>query len=273
MPPQSVWSTIPLGLPRRPLVEVLTLGAWVIVLLFVIALGLYLWNERTTLWSLLTLTPLAQSRQAAAMVGLLFFIPLALAVLGANTFDVEGGTRYLLISWQASSIMLAIFFTRFAGRFKALGLILMTFYVLQMGLVNLLFSAAWYFDKDTPTPYAPEEVSALEDYLSQNDLWVGYAHYWDSYTLDFVTEERLTIAPFNGADRYPKYSRLVADSPVQVFVFRSEDSPPDTGQMEDLVRFLTQEQVFPPLQTRLADQVVVRQHRIASWEVWVVGDP
>jgi len=284
MPPQSVLpithsqSAHPPGFLQSPLHEVVTVGLWIIVLLFVTALGLYVWNERTTLWSLLTLTPLTQSRQAAAMLGLLFFIPLALAVLGANTVDAVAGVRYSLITWQASSIMLAIFLIRFVVRFKVLGLILIMFYVLQMGIVNLAFGAAWYFDKDTP--YAPEEVAALEDYLAQNDLWLGYADYWDSYTLDFVTEERLIIAPYSGTNRYPRYSDLVSASPVQVFLFKSDNSPPNTGRMEDLVAFLKGEQETKPLAgpthprklERLARQIVLQQQQVASWKVWVVAD-
>jgi len=284
MPSQSVLSSIhpqsmhPPGLLQSPLHEVVTGGLWIIVLLFVIALGLYVWSERTTLWSLLTLTPLTESRQAAAMLGLLFFIPLALAVLSGNMVNFAAGIRYSLITWQASSIMLAIFLARFVGRFKVLGLILMAFYVLQMGIVNLAFGAVWYFDKYTP--YAPEEVAALEDYLAQNDLRRGYANYWDSYTLDFVTEERLIIAPYSGIDRVPRYSNLVNASPVQVFLFEPDYSPPDTGRMEDLLAFLRREKernpsegpVHPQKLERLASQVVLQQQQVASWKVWVVAD-
>ena len=123
-------------------------------------------------------------------------------------------------------------------------------------------------------------MAALEDYLAQNDLRLGYADYFDSYTLDFVTEERLIIAPYIGQDRYPRYSDLVKASPVQVFLFRSDNSPSDTGRMEDLVAFLKRTEdgnlfagpVDSRTLERLANQIVLQQQQVASWKVWVVAD-
>src|SRR3972149_7842727 len=86
--------------------------------------------------------------------------------------------------------------------------------------------------------YDTQQVEVLERYLAENGVRYGYADYWGAYTLDFLLEEGVILAPFNGIDRYLPYSRAVGSAPKLAYVFPAGNAPAPSGLFEDLKLFL-----------------------------------
>jgi hypothetical protein len=198
-------------------------------------------------------------------------IPLILAVLSANTMDITSA-RYLLIAWQAGSVILAIFIAKLAGRSRVLGLALVGLWVMLVGIGNLLEVGAYWHDRREA--YSPAAVSALEGFLTENNVQGGYADYWIAYPLDYVTEERLTFAPYNGMDRYPGYSERVASLPVHAYLFPQNAIPQQARRAADIVRRLNlNEGAGPPipwLSEHVGKQAVLERRTVRNWDVWLV---
>ena len=51
---------------------------------------------------------------------------------------------------------------------------------------------------------------ATIDCLRRNGIRGGYAEYWTAYKLTFLAQESIVVAPTDGIDRYPKYTRVRA---------------------------------------------------------------
>ena len=68
-------------------------------------------------------------------------------------------------------------------------------------------------------------LSALDvkllKFLEKEQLYFGYANYWDSYRLTFLTHERFIISPRLGEHiRYKPYDQLVKVSKHPFYLFR-----------------------------------------------------
>lgn len=241
-------------------------------ILAITAVGVFIWTERIALWSLVSLSPLSQTEGRAVTWGLLFGLPIVLVVLGGNVYHVYQ-VRYLIISWQTGSVILALFLIRLARKSKVLGLGLIGLWVVQVGIGNL--TAIGQFWDTQRELYSPQAISAVEEFLTQQHVTGGYADYWTAYPLDFLTEERLIFAPYNGIDRYPAYSQKVANLPVQALLLPigviSESS-----NIDNVTQALTVGTVGGPTFSEVLEWVstqTVLQHRtIANWDVWVLTD-
>ncbi|MBI3977103.1 MAG: hypothetical protein HY331_02850 [Chloroflexi bacterium] len=254
-------------------------GLWIVAMLLMLAaLGAFVWRERRVWWPILALAPLPPPvgrAGGAAAVGLLFGIPVVLAVLGGNTLNVWA-VRYLLIAWQASSVILAIFLSRVVSRSRLLGVAVVGFWVFQVGVANLVeLDGIWSARRER---FSTETVSELDAFLSQHSVAGGYADYYVAYTLSFLTEERLTFAPYNGGDRYPAYSEKAAALPVQAYVFWPSTIPPGIARADELARELRQHKLgtfgpaFPKVLDDLGRRVVLERRQVGEWDVWLVGD-
>jgi hypothetical protein len=216
---------------------------------------------------------LSPTEHKPSLLWLLFTIPLMLAILGANTIDVSS-TRYLFNAWQASSIILAGFIAKLASRPSALALALAGLWVLQVGIGNLVDVGAYWNDRRAA--YSPEAVSTLEEFLTDHDVQGGYADYWIAYPLDYVTEERLTLAPYNGVDRYPRYSERVASLPVHAYLLPLNAIPDEASRVSDIAHWLSLGQgsgpTFSGFSQRLENQVVLERRTVRNWDVWLVAN-
>jgi hypothetical protein len=64
----------------------------------------------------------------------------------------------------------------------------------------------------------------LIKFLEEEQLFFGYANYWDAYRLTFLTHERFVISPRLGQRmRYKPYDQLVKISKHPFFLFRMND--------------------------------------------------
>jgi hypothetical protein len=68
--------------------------------------------------------------------------------------------------------------------------------------------AAWYRRLEPD-----RESQAIVGCLEQSGARAAYADYWHSYKLTFLTDERVIVAPNDGADRYPPYTAMVRAQP------------------------------------------------------------
>jgi hypothetical protein len=76
--------------------------------------------------------------------------------------------------------------------------------------------AVWY------RKLAPDTASAaMIACLRREGFRGGYADYWLSYKLTFLSKEELIIAPTNGVDRYPAYTEFVRSLPADA---RADDA-------------------------------------------------
>src|SRR5262249_44707293 len=98
-----------------------------------------------------------------------------------------------------------------------------------MGTVNAILTHPTgltpQFDPSTDFPNTDDQ--AVIDFLESHGGKYGYATYWATYRLDFLSGEQITLSPLlpykypftdAGPDRYPAYTTLVeaADRPVLV---------------------------------------------------------
>jgi hypothetical protein len=246
---------------------------WSIALLVVGAtLISFFWTERKALWSFLALSPLSRTNRRVLICTMLFGLPVVLVALSSNTIDVSS-VRYLVVAWQASSVLLAIFLARLVTRKTSLGVLLVTFWIAFVGVNNLL-------DQNSARPahsgsYAPNVVPGLEAFMKQRNLQGGYADYWVAYTLDFLTEEQFSFAPFNVIDRYPPYTQKVRELPVQVYIFERNIIPNNISTVDELVHELRGKKnarlgIFPQIIKDLDNDVLVERRNVSGLDVWVV---
>jgi len=243
------------------------------ILVMVCALLAFVWKYRTTLWKLVSLFPTSRDEMNPQIVFLLFWIPIMLMLFGSNTKDLWS-IRYLLVSWQASSIILALFLSGlFRRKTKTLSSLVLLTWILQIVTVGYVHLYQEWHNSRT---YEVHAVAALEMLLEEYDIQGGYADYWMAYTLDFLTEERLAIAPYNGIDRYPRYSEMVEALPRQVYLLPIDAVPADDSEMDDLMAYLRRGRravgpTFPRSLDHLANQYVIQRQRVANWDVWLIS--
>jgi hypothetical protein len=266
------------GLPSWPEMKDMTLGPrlpWLAALAIVIAaLAAFGWANRRTHWSLLGLAPLAREHQPQAAVALLLAIPMTMILFGGNTFDWTA-IRYLLIAWQAGAIVLALFLAWLAARSRGIAAAVLVFWVGLVGLGNL--SAADRAWAGIGPVYAPAPVATLQRFLEAHDTHGAYADYWTVNTLSLVSQEQLLLAPYNGVDRYPDYTRRVDALPLRAFLVRPGLIPPDRASAGDLAQTLFDRDkmggtgpAFARFGELLRHAVVLERSTVAGWDVWIV---
>jgi hypothetical protein len=244
---------------------------WIVALIIPVAALVYAaWSERRALRSLLTAAPLRPLERRVLIIGLLFAVPSALALLSSNTLN-EASVRYLMVPWQASSVIIALLLDRLLASARLLGLAVLGFWLGFVGVSNVVdvrigaspFSVA----------FTPPNVGALTGYLQQHNVQGGYTDYWIAYPLDFLTHESLTFAPFNHLDRYEPYTQRVADLPVQAYVFLSNTIPDDLATAEalrDELRNRPDLFMFTEVIDGLEGDQVIERRRINNLDVWLI---
>jgi hypothetical protein len=83
--------------------------------------------------------------------------------------------------------------------------------IVLIGAVGIFVAqqANWYM-RLTPDR---ESAHALEC-LDATGVRAARAPYWQSYTLTFLSGERIIVSPIDGLDRYAPYSNITRDAPV-----------------------------------------------------------
>jgi hypothetical protein len=268
----TMWGTR--GNPVRALLTSLPVAGLSIfaVAVSLCSLVLFVGHNRVALWRLVSLRPAKGQDAFPQLIALLFIVPIGLMMLGGNTTDLYS-VRYLLITWQASVMMLAIFFERMLKRVGAVFMVfLLSAWLLQIVFVGYVRLHRWwrygYYDSGS--------VRELEGFFEENSVRTGYADYWLSYTLDYMTDERLVVAPYNGVDRYPRYTLVVGAQPIQAYILPGGGVSQEDAQVDDLLQYIDSHQGAGPARSevvdRLSSQIVLKRRAVANWDVWLVAD-
>ena len=251
--------------------------AWLLILALILAaFAAFAWSRRRSLLALITLSPLTESDIVPAILALLLVLPITLDVLASNTINVYC-SRYMLITWQVSAVVIALSITRVLARppRKLFGLVLLGLWAF-VAFSNLQrISSEW---ASTGEPSAPQATAALKTFLADRQVLYGYADYWTSYPLDFLTGETLTIAPYNAIDRIPAYTRAVEAQSAQAYILLpgARSVPAEARSTDALLTALNQGTIGGPAFSRIGERLrrqrVLERQRVANWDVWLVAD-
>lgn len=254
---------------RQPVASIVF---WMIVLVVIVfLLGWFFWSERRLFWSMVTISPLPEAAKGKAIFALLFGVPLIVALLAGNTDIGISAVRYLIISWQAGAVILAISLSRVINFSKILGPVFIGIWVIQIVWGNLFYIGnIWRHQKDWNSP---EVVSAFEELFKQNHVEGGYADYWISYRMNFLTEERITIAPYNGVDRYPAYTNRVNELPLQAVIFNVDSISTNAGEVMAMLNYMNTDFGFGianrNIIAQLSDMSFIKRQQVSNWDVWL----
>ena len=137
---------------------------------------------------------------------LLFFTILILVSVEPGYNDL-GSTRHLCPLIIVLPVMIAMFIEKIPEKLsylKFLLIILLVFFNLKTAVARTT---------------ADTDYSKILNYLKNQNLTVGYADFWLSYKLVFLTNEDFTISPLWGTDRYEKYTHLILNSENKFYLF------------------------------------------------------
>jgi hypothetical protein len=250
---------------------------WIgIVCIAILATITFLWRNRHNLWAVLSLRPIqGEDAQRVVTLFVLFAGPLLLSLLGNNTADLHS-IRHLIVSWQAMAIISGVYLYRVMQNRRLLGTLLFVGWAGYVGLSNLR-----YANQNWPrkfTAFDKEAISELEGYLEREADGKGYADYWGAYAIDFLSEEAIILAPYNGVNRFPSYTAEVEAAVRKAFIFPIERSPEGELTIDTLRSFLGQENLVSgegPASAGILDGLdgaqVESRGQVAHWEVWVVA--
>ena len=134
----------------------------------------------------------------------LIFVAAAMFFISGSYVDAQS-YRYLMPIYAALPVVYAIGIVGISriNRFAAAGLL-----IFAVGIF-VAQQANWY-KRLTPDR---EAAHALEC-LGAADVRTARAPYWQSYTLTFLSGERIIVSPIDGLDRYAPYSNITRDAPV-----------------------------------------------------------
>jgi hypothetical protein len=166
------------------------------------ALAAYLWANRMRLGRVLTLSAPDASLGNDFFPLFVVFVP-ALFITSGAYVDTQS-YRYLIpwyaglsVAWAAGSLTLA--------RHRK-GMALVT--IGGILAVHMWQQVIWY-QKLTPDT---QSIATIEC-LKRQGIRGGFAEYWTSYKLTFLSNEEVIIAPTDGVDRYPEYTEYVRSLP------------------------------------------------------------
>jgi hypothetical protein len=126
-----------------------------------------------------------------------FVVTTPLVFLLSGTYVDAQSYRYLMPLYAAVPVVLAIGVDALARRSAVIGAAALIALVMSFTAENYL----WY-ERLQPDSISPAILACLE----RNGTRAGFADYWLSYKLTFLSAERMIIAPTTGVDRYPPYT-------------------------------------------------------------------
>jgi hypothetical protein len=220
--------------------------------------------------------PQANTRADMTLI-LLLTVPLALNVLGSNTVDIYS-VRHLLIAWLASAVVFAVAIEAMWVRGRLVALVLTMFW---LGLVggSALSTANGHW-RVKFTTYSQTDVERLTNELDARGIDAGYADYWGAYTLDFLTRERIIIAPYDGVDRYLPYTQYVDGHDRFFLVFPSTRSPRAGASIDQVAAFLRlpndvsgEGPARDSIVGKVMESRVEETFAVGPWSVWVLAAP
>jgi hypothetical protein len=238
------------GLPLAAELPDLTGRQWLLALpaaaFAAAAICLFGWRQRRPVARLLALAPLGEAERPVASLAILFAVPVGLILLSGNATD-HLALRYLGVTWQAGSVLFALFVVLLARRSRVAAAAIFALYVWQAGISGLRHEAISTRDLDPAGLY--------RDYVL-------------AYQLDVLARERVIFAPYNGISRYAAY-----ESPASAARRRAIVIPAAWGKAS-LQELLEEGTVSGPTRSDVLDLVrrgaVEERLRVGDWDIWLV---
>jgi len=131
-------------------------------------------------------------------------VALAMFVVSGSYIDAQS-YRYLMPIYAALPVVYAMGVDAAWRANRAAGAVLLL-------LLLLLFTSqqtAWYRRLE-PDRAAQQAIACLDD----AGIRAARAGYWQSYTLTFLTNERIIVSPVDGIDRYAPYGERTRNAPL-----------------------------------------------------------
>ena len=168
---------------------------WIAAIPVAAALGVYLWSERVRI-------------ARAFFPTFVVFVPL-LFIAGGVYLDTLS-YRYLIPWYAGLSVAAATGSLLIASHFRSRAGQRMAYMALigAIACVHVWQQRLWY-EKLTPDTASRATI----DCLTRAGIRGGFADYWTSYKLTFLSNEALIVAPATGVDRYPAYTEFVHGLP------------------------------------------------------------
>jgi len=267
----SLWGIRPIrDLPHHPLS--FRISSIFVAFIVPAALLHFLWKQRKDVGDFVRLRHLTQTTAPSILLLVLFALPL-IAQLGMD--GDEGTVRYLAPAWQASGIIVALFFVRSWEKWKILGLALAALWFFHMAYGNMNFMRQAWGSK----VHDMDQVHALTAYLQEHDATHGYADFWIAYALDYLSEEELTLVYYDTYVRYAPYNTAIAAAKKQAYIFRPEWNPMKEGmKLETMIAGMRENMhhrggIPEPIFDELKKKRVLSRKKVAIWDVWILENP
>ena len=219
--------------------------------------------------------PALGDQAASVSLLILFASPVALSVLGSNTVDIYS-VRHLIIAWLASAFIFGLALDRALSVRWRLGVAMGCLWIGWVALAALSTANGDWRVKFTP--YARGDVDELVSILASQGVDLGYADYWGAYTLDYLSGERILIAPYDGIDRYPTYTKYVRGKDTIAFIFPAERSPDQASGLDGLASLLRlpndvsgEGPASGYIVDGLSHSKLTTVLHTGTWEVWIVS--
>lgn len=241
---------------------------WTILLVWACLL-FFCWMQRRALARILTLAPL--DRDDARVLVPAGMLALNVVLLWMRHPADAESVRYLLPSWSATMLMVAVALSFLVDRMPIAGYagLLVLFSSLVAGNLPLLQG-----QEHPPYAFAPAGIAELRQVLAQQGIRGGYAGYWTAYPLDYLTEEHLIFSPDSGMVRYAPYARAVESFPRFAVLLPAGAAPSAPSDAPALARIIAQDwRQDDAALWRIAWSRVLSRRRAGSWDVWLLSDP
>ena len=252
------------------------LASGAVLFLSFLPIAWFIWHFRQPLWALISWNPAAgPDANESIVLGVLLLLPLALSLLGSNTIDVHS-IRHLILTWQAMTIVIGICATRIPAIPTTVKAVVLAAWVGYVGVSTIGYAKTQWPTKFTR--FDREATAQLEAKLASAGVSAGFADYWGAYALDFLTQERIVLAPYNGLDRIPAYTEQVKLAERVAFVFPVNRRPKGGLAMERLQEHLALEDPISGegpahgwLRESLDQYSVESRESVAYWDVWILS--
>ncbi len=237
----------------------------------------FIWHYRRQLWSVISWNPPSDAAEGESIVlGLLLLVPLVLSLLSGNTVDIHS-IRHLIVSWQAMTVVIGIGIARLPAIPRVAKAVAVVIWAGYVGLSNIAFARTqWPVGF---TRFDREAVEQLETHLEGAGVSAGFADYWGAFALDFLTQERITLAPYNGLDRIPAYSELARSAEKVAFIFPLDRRPTDGLSVDALEEYLALENPAASegpaagwIRQAVGNYRLQSRTAIAYWDVWILWE-
>ena len=246
------------------------------LLFFLIIIGsilIFCWQQRTEAGLFVRLSPLSPAQGNIVLLFLLFFTNI-IAFLGIDQVN-ESLDRYLTTTWHAGSIIIAIVWSGLQKKYRLLLGIFIAVWLVQAGFNLQYASSSW-----SAQWFPPGSIEELEHILTEKKVTRGYADAWLSFPIDYLTEERLIVAPYSYYDRYPSYKTHVAQSRDYAVIFSPRFSamvPAGKNQKSDLLDVLRPQipvlLISKDIFERIERSTVRTRDIVGQWDIWILSDP